>query len=131
MNEEMSARLAQELLDAADDDARARVVVHWLPDFARCQVATAGRVKQLVAAVDNLGKKMDAYHGAGAAKAKSAPSSTSAEETRPRDFIARLTAFLGLLKANWQWVAILLLLLKAYGLTDLFERLFALMGGAP
>ncbi len=125
MNEEMSARLAQELLDAADDDARARVVVHWLPDFARCQVATAGRVKQLVAAVDALGRKMDAYHTA----AGNHEGTHAAPAKAKAPALARLEGALALLKANWQWLLLFALVAKAYGLVDFLKALFALGGG--
>lgn len=120
MNEEMATRLSQELLDAQGEDERARVVVRWLPDFARCQITTAGRVKQLVAKVDTLAAKMDAYHGA-----QAAPSAIPA----PRGPVGRLAALLALLKANWQWLLLFALVAKAYGLTDFLAQLFSL-GGA-
>ena len=132
MNEEMSARLAQELLDAADDDARARVVVHWLPDFARCQITTAGRVKaqgakidSLCAKVDGLAAKMEAYH-APATKGSDMKTKTADD---PRT--ARLKIILGFFAANWQGVFLFLLLLQSFGLTDLLKSLFSLVGGAP
>lgn len=133
MNEEMATRLSQDLLDAPDEDARARVVVRWLPDFARCQITTAGRVKQLVpkvdtlaAKVDTLSAKMDAYHGA-QGKPAAAP---AAAAPAPRGPVGRLSALLALLKANWQWLLIVALVAKAYGLTDFLAKLLSL-GGTP
>lgn len=127
MNEEMATRLSQDLLDAQGEDARARVVVRWLPDFARCQITTAGRVKQLVpkvdtlaSKVDTLASKMDAYHGA-----QGKPAAAHA----PRGPVGRLSALLALLKANWQWILIVALVAKAYGLIDVLAKLLSL-GGA-
>lgn len=132
MNEEMATRLSQDLLDAPDEDARARVVVRWLPDFARCQITTAGRVKQLVpkvdtlaSKVDTLSAKMDAYHGA-QGKPAAAP---AAAAHAPRGPVGRLSALLALLKVNWQWLLIVALVAKAYGLTDFLAKLLSL-GGA-
>lgn len=125
MNDEMATRLAQELLDAADEDARARVVVRWLPDFARCQVTTAARVKAqgvkidaLAGKVDALGDKMDAYHAP-------AQEETQTMETdhAPQ---TRLALSLKFFKENWQSVVLFLLFLKAFGLQDLLKDLFTL-----
>lgn len=116
MNEEMATRLAQELLAAADEDARARVVVRWLPDFARCQVTTSARVKQLVAKVDELARKMDAYH---APKQEAKTMETAHQQTR-------LALAMKFFKENWQSVVLFLLFLKAFGLEDLLKDLFTL-----
>lgn len=120
MNDEMATRLAQELLDAADEDARARVVVRWLPDFARCQVTTAGRVKEqgvkidaLAGKVDALGDKMDAYH-APKKEAEMEPDKKTAEDPRT----TRLKLILAFGQKNWQSVAIFLILLQAFGVLD-------------
>ena len=137
MNEEMATRLSQDLLDAPDEDARARVVVRWLPDFARCQITTAGRVKQLVpkvdtlsAKVDTLSAKMDAYHGAQGKPAADPEAATPAAATpAPRGPVGRLSALLALLKANWQWLLLFALVAKAYGLVDIIAQLLSL-GGA-
>lgn len=117
MNDEMSTRLAQELLDAADEDARARVVVRWLPDFARCQVTTAARVKAqgvkidaLAGKVDALGDKMDAYHS----PKKEETVTQDAKRVDPR--LERLKLILGFAQRNWQGVAIVVILAKALGL---------------
>ena len=117
MNEEMATRLAQELLDAADEDARARVVVRWLPDFARCQVTTSARVKQLVAKVDELARKMDAYHAP--TKETEAMETGNAPQTR-------LALAMRFFKENWQSVVLFLLFLKAFGLEDLLKDLFTM-----
>lgn len=116
MNDEMSTRLAQELLDAADEDARARVVVRWLPDFARCQVKTAARVKSqgvkidaLAGKVDALGDKMDAYH---------APMQKTEMKTAEDPRTTRLKLILAFGQKNWQSVAIFLILLQAFGVLD-------------
>ena len=116
MNDEMATRLAQELLDAADEDARARVVVRWLPDFARCQVTTAARVKAqgvkidaLADKVDALGDKMDAYH---------APTQEAEMKTAEDPRTTRLKIILAFAQKNWQSVAILLILLQAFGVLD-------------
>ena len=116
MNDEMATRLAQELLDAADEDARARVVVRWLPDFARCQVTTASRVKAqggkidaLAGKVDALGDKMDAYH---------APTKESKTKTNEDPRTTRLKLILAFGQKNWQSVAIFLILLQAFGVLD-------------
>lgn len=113
----MSTRLAQELLDAADEDARARVVVKWLPDFARCQVTTSARVKQLVAKVDELARKMDAYH---APKQEAKTMETAHQQTR-------LALAMKFFRENWQSVALFLILVKALGLLDVIEHLVGLM----
>ena len=123
MNDEMATRLAQELLDAADEDARARVVVRWLPNFARCQVTTAARVKSqgvkidaLAGKVDALGAKMDAYHAA-------PPEPPAQEEKPPLDpRLERLKLILAFAQKNWQSVAILLILLQAFGVLDKIVR---------
>lgn len=117
MNDEMATRLAQELLDAADEDARARVVVRWLPDFARCQVTTAARVKALCADVKALGAKMDEYH-APAQKAEA-----TAEDPRT----TRLKLILAFAQKNWQSIAILVILVKALGLTETVKELLGLL----
>ena len=116
MNEEMSTRLAQELLSAPDKEARAQVVVNWLPDFARCQVTTAARVKQLVAKVDELARKMDDYH---APKQEVKTMETAHQQTR-------LALAMRFFKENWQSVVLFLLFLKAFGLEDLLKDLFTL-----
>lgn len=115
MNEEMSTRLAQELLDAADEDARARVVVRWLPDFARCQVTTAARVKQLVAELKELNQKMDAYHNPKTAAAQAKPVDTRLE---------RLKLILAFAQRNWPAAALLAILIKVFDLEDLLAKLF-------
>lgn len=126
MNDEMATKLAQELLDAADEDARARVVVRWLPDFARCQVTTAARVKAqgakidtLAGKLDALGDKMDAYH---------APKEKEEVQTMETDHApqTRLALALKFFKENWQSVVLFLLFLKAFGLEDLLKDLFTL-----
>lgn len=115
MNKEMATRLAQDLCDAPDEDARARVVVHWLPDFARCQVATAARVKQLVAELKELNKKMDAYHNP----------KTAAEQAKPVDpRLERLKLILGFAQRNWPAAALLAILIKVFDLEDLLAKLF-------
>ena len=117
MNEEMATRLAQELLDAADEDARARVVVRWLPDFARCQVRTAARVKALCADVKALGAKMDEYH-----------SPKAEEEKQPKDpRLERLKLVLGFLGKNWPALLLILIFLQAFGLIDILERLIGVL----
>lgn len=117
MNDEMSTRLAQELLDAADEDARARVVVRWLPDFARCQVTTAARVKAQGAKIDALGEKVDAlsdkidaYHS----PKKAETVTQDAKRVDPR--LERLRLILAFAQRNWQGVAIVVILAKALGL---------------
>ena len=127
MNEEMATRLAQELLDAADEDARARVVVRWLPDFARCQVTTAARVKAqsvkidaLYGKVDALGNKMDAYP---APKQEVEEVKTMETGNAPQ---TRLALAMKFFKENWQSVVLFLLFLKAFGLEDLLKDLFTL-----
>lgn len=119
MNEEMSTKLSQELLLAEGEDARARVIVKWLPDFARCQVTTSARVKQLVAKVDELARKMDDYH---------APKEKKEEQTMETDHApqTRLTLAMKFFKENWQSVVLFLLFLKAFGLEDLLKDLFTL-----
>ena len=132
MNEEMATRLSQALIKAETKEARAMVVVEWLPEFARCQITTAGRVKaqgakidSLCAKVDGLATKMEAYHAPGK---KGTDMSTKTTED-PR--ITRLKIILGFLAANWQGVFLFLLLLQSFGLTDLLKSLFALLvGGA-
>lgn len=119
MNDEMATRLAQELLEAADEDARARVVVKWLPDFARCQVTTSARVKQLVAKVDELARKMDAYHAPKKEEEEAKTMETAHQQTR-------LALALKFFKENWQSVVLFLLFLKAFGLEDLLKDLFTL-----
>ena len=123
MNDEMATRLAQELLDADDEDARARVVVRWLPDFARCQVTTAARVKAqgvkidaLAGKVDALGDKMDAYH---APTQEVKTMETAHQQTR-------LALAMRFFKENWQSVVLFLLFLKAFGLEDLLKDLFTM-----
>lgn len=118
MNDEMATRLAQELLDAADEDARARVVVRWLPDFARCQVTTAARVKAqgvkidaLAGKVDALGDKMDEYH-----------SPKVEEEEEPKDpRLERLRLILGFAGRNWPAGLLILIFCKAFGLLDVLK----------
>lgn len=117
MNDEMSTRLAQELLDAADEDARARVVVRWLPDFARCQVTTASRVKDqgakidtLSGKLDDLSDKIDAYHS----PKKEETVTQDAKRVDPR--LERLRLILAFAQRNWQGVAIVVILAKALGL---------------
>lgn len=118
MNEEMATRLAQELCDATDEDARARVVVHWLPDFARCQVATASRVKQLVTTVAELRDEMHAYHAA-------PPEPPAQEEKPPLDpRLERLKLILGFAQRNWPAAALLAILIKVFDLEDLLAKLF-------
>lgn len=124
MNEEMATRLAQDLLAAADEDARARVVVRWLPDFARCQVTTAARVKAqgakidtLAGKLDALGDKMDAYHAA--PKGEFAMKTNTLPQTR-------LALAMKFFKENWQSVVLFLLFLKAFGLEGLLKDLFTL-----
>lgn len=116
MNEEMSTKLSQELLLAAGEEERARVIVKWLPDFARCQVTTSARVKQLVAKVDELARKMDAYH---APKQEAKTMETAHQQTR-------LALAMRFFKENWQSVVLFLLFLKAFGLEDLLKDLFTL-----
>lgn len=129
MNDEMATKLAQELLDAADEDARARVVVRWLPDFARCQVTTAARVKAqgtkidaLAGKVDALAEKMDAYH---------APAQETDVATAEDPRTTRLKLILAFAQRNWAAFALLAILVKVFGLTDLLASLFSLIGGAP
>lgn len=117
MNDEMSTRLAQELLGAADEDARARVVVRWLPDFARCQVTTAARVKAQGAKIDALGEKVDslsdkidAYHSPKKEEA------VTQDEKRVDPRLERLRLILAFAQRNWQGVAIVVILAKALGL---------------
>lgn len=114
----MSTKLSQELLLAEGEDARARVIVKWLPDFARCQVTTSARVKQLVAKVDELARKMDAYHAA--PKKEADPMKLNA---LPQ---TRLALAMKFFKENWQSVVLFLLFLKAFGLEDLLKDLFTL-----
>lgn len=121
MNDEMATRLAQELLDAADEDARARVVVRWLPDFARCQVTTSARVKQLVAKVDELARKMDAYH---------APAQETAVATAEDPRTTRLKLILAFAQRNWPAVALLAILVKVFGLDDLLAALLGFFAGS-
>lgn len=116
MNDEMSTRLAQELLDAADEDARARVVVRWLPDFARCQVTTAARVKAQGAKIDSLGDKvdaladkMDAYH---------APKQVEDESVAVERHVPPILVWL---RKNWTWLFIMILCLKNNGLVEIFQ----------
>ena len=116
MNEEMSTKLSQELLLAAGEEERARVIVKWLPDFARCQVTTSARVKQLVVKVDELARKMDAYH---APKQEAKTMETAHQQTR-------LALAMKFFKENWQSVVLFLLFLKAFGLEDLLKDLFTL-----
>lgn len=130
MNEEMATRLSQALIKAETKEARAMVVVEWLPEFARCQITTAGRVKaqgakidSLCAKVDGLATKMAAYHAPGK---KGSDMKTKTDDPR----IARLKLILGFFAANWQGVFLFLLLLQSFGLTDLLKSLFALLGGA-
>lgn len=105
--------LSQELLAAADEDARARVVVHWLPAFARCQVKTAARVKSLCADVKALGAKMDAYH-----------SPKAEEEEEPKDpRLERLRLILGFVQRNWPAAALLAILYRVFDLEDLFKTI--------
>ncbi len=116
MNDEMATRLAQELLEAPDEDARARVVVRWLPDFARCQVTTAARVKSLVSEVKALGAKMDEYH------------SPKTEEEEPKDpRLERLRLILGFAGRNWPAGLLILIFLQAFGLIDILERLIGVL----
>ena len=114
--------LSQELLAAADEDARAKVVVHWLPAFARCQVKTAARVKSLVAEVKTLSLKMDAYHSQKAEE----------EEEQPKDpRLERLKLILAFAQRNWAAAALVAILVKVFGLTDLLASLFSFAGGTP
>lgn len=122
MNEEMATRLSQALIKAETKEARALVVVEWLPEFARCQITTAGRVKQLVAKVDDLAAKMEAYHAPG--KKGTDMNTKTADDPRT----ARLKLILGFFAANWQGVFLFLLLLQSFGLADLLKSLFALIG---
>lgn len=124
MNNEMATRLAQELLDAADEDARARVVVRWLPDFARCQVTTAARVKEqgvkidaLAGKVDALGDKMDAYQ---------APAQESKTKTAEDQRTTRLKLILGFAQRNWPAAALLAILFEVFGLWDILRELLKL-----
>lgn len=112
MNEEMSTRLAQELLEAPDEDARARVVVHWLPDFARCQVTTSARVKQLVTDVGALRDEMRTYH------TPKKEDAVKKEKTPLDPRLERLRLILAFAQRNWQAVAILVILAKALGLLE-------------
>ena len=143
MNDEMATRLAQELLDAADEDARARVVVRWLPDFARCQVTTSARVKQLVAKVDELARKMDAYHapaqetavrtsslGPRASAAYHAPAQETAVATAEDPRTTRLKLILAFAQRNWPAVALLAILVKVFGLDDLLAALLGFFAGS-
>ena len=117
VTEEEAMALSQELLAAADEDARARVVVHWLPAFARCQVKTAARVKSLCAEVKALGAKMDEYHGP---KAE--------EEEQPKDpRLERLRLILGFAARNWPAGLLILIFLQAFGLIDILERLIGVL----
>lgn len=113
----MSTKLSQELLLAEGEDARARVIVKWLPDFARCQVTTSARVKQLVAKVDELARKMDDYHAA--PKGECAMKTNAPPQTR-------LALAMKFFKENWQSVILFLLFLKAFGLEGLLKDLFTL-----
>lgn len=126
MNDEMATRLAQELLDAEDEDARARVVVRWLPDFARCQVTTAARVKAqgvkidaLAGKVDALGDKMDAYHAPTPPPTSFTPEGD--KETDPR--LARLRLILGFIQRNWPAAALLAILYRVFDLEDLLKTI--------
>ena len=121
MTEEDAMRLSQELLAAKDEDARARVVVKWLPDFARCQVKTAARVKQLVASVDKLGAKMDAYH---AAPPPPPPTFTSEDDEEKDPRLERLKLILAFAQRNWPAAALLAILIKVFDLGDLLAKLF-------
>lgn len=123
MNEEMATRLAQELCDATDEDARARVVVHWLPDFARCQVTTAARVKAqggkidaLAGKVDALADKIDAYH---------APTHETETKTDEDPRTTRLKLILGFAQRNWPAAVLLAILIRVFDLTDLIKALFS------
>lgn len=102
MNDEQSAKLSQEMFEAKDDTSRMWVVIHWLPVLVRCLMATASRVKQLVAKLDTLEKKVERLH-----------SEPSFKTDKAR-----------WLKANWQWIVIFLLCLKNNGLSDLFMAIF-------
>ena len=106
MNEEQSAQLSEELLEAEDEAGRTRVLIRWLPVLVRCQIKTAARAKQLVEDMGRLEEKMDKLHSA--PRFKSDP--------------------LGWLKSNWQWLVLFLLLLKQNGIGDLF---MTLLGGFP
>ena len=120
----MSTKLSQELLLAEGDDARARVIVKWLPDFARCQVTTSARVKQLVTKVDELARKMDDYH---------APKKEEEEEVKTMETAHQqtwLALAMRLFKENWQSVVLFLLFLKAFGLEDLLKDLFGVFAGS-
>ena len=144
MNDEMATRLAQELLDAADEDARARVVVRWLPDFARCQVTTSARVKQLVAKVDELARKMDAYHAPAQETAVAtaedprttkmdayhAPAQETAVATAEDPRTTRLKLILAFAQRNWPAVALLAILVKVFGLDDLLAALLGFFAGS-
>lgn len=128
MNDEMATRLAQELLDAADEDARARVVVRWLPDFARCQVTTAARVKAqgakidtLAGKVDALADKMDAYH---------APAKADAAEAAEDPRTTRLRLILAFAQRNWAAAALVAILVKVFGLDDLLAALLGFFAGS-
>ena len=105
-------KLSQELLEAADEDARARVVVRWLPNFARCQVKTAARVKQLVAKIEELSRKMDTYHN---------PKAVDMKPIDPR--LERLRLILGFIQRNWPAAALLAILVQVFGLGDLLKEL--------
>ena len=113
----MSTKLSQELLLADGEDERARVIVKWLPDFARCQVTTSARVKQLVAKVDELAQKMDDYHAPKQEEQK--------DDTVKAD--NRLAITFRFFRENWQSVALFLILVKALGLLDVIEHLVGLM----
>lgn len=111
--------LSQELLAAADEDARARVVVHWLPAFARCQVKTAARVKAqgvkidaLAGKVDALGDKMDAYH---------APTQETEMKTAEDPRTTRLRLILAFAGRNWPAGLLILIFCKAFGLLNVLE----------
>ena len=124
MNEEMSTRLAQELLSAPDEDARARVVVRWLPNFARCQVATSARVKAIGAKIDALAAKVDAYH---AVQPRAGEGSGPKPPEDPRT--TRLKLILAFAQRNWAAFALLAILVKVFGLTDLLAAILGFFAG--
>ena len=108
MNDEQSAQLSQEMYDAKDEGERTRVLVHWLPELVRCQIKTAARCKLLVEDNKRLEAKMDRLHDPkGSPRFKEDP--------------------FGWLKCNWQWLALFLLFLKAYGLTDGLRQLLGML----
>lgn len=119
MTEEMATKLAQELLEAADEDARARVVVHWLPAFARCQVTTSARVKTLVTTVQEIRDEMRAYH---APKKETPMKSTPPLDPR----LERLKLVLGFLGKNWPALLLILIFVKTFGLMGVIESLTGL-----